>query len=54
MTEIDGRRLVFHVEARDELDKVGEGTHERFLISVDRFISRAREKSTRRNTSSVE
>jgi predicted thioesterase len=54
LTEIDGRRLVFHVEARDELDKVGEGTHERFLISVDRFISRAREKSTRRNTSSVE
>ena len=54
LTEIDGRRLVIHVEARDELDKVGEGTHERFLISVDRFISRAREKSTRRNTSSVE
>ena len=54
LTEIDGRRLVIHVEARDELDIVGEGTHERFLISVDRFISRAREKSTRRNTSSVE
>lgn len=54
LTEIDGRRLVFQVQAHDGVDKIGDGTHERFLISVDRFISRAREKSTRRNTSSVE
>lgn len=54
LTEIDGRRLVFQVEAHDGIDKIGEGTHERFLVSVDRFITRAREKSTRRNTSSVE
>jgi fluoroacetyl-CoA thioesterase len=54
LTKIDGRRLVFQVEAHDGIDKIGEGTHERFLVSVDRFITRAREKSTRRNTSSVE
>lgn len=54
LTEIDGRRLVFKVEAHDGVDLVGEGTHERYLISVARFISRAREKSTRINTSSVE
>jgi fluoroacetyl-CoA thioesterase len=54
LTAFDGRRLVFQVEAHDGMDKIGEGTHERFLVSVDRFISRAREKSTRRNTSSVE
>jgi fluoroacetyl-CoA thioesterase len=54
LTEIDGRRLVFQVEAHDGVATIGEGTHERFLISIERFISRAREKSTRRNTSSVE
>ncbi|MGI6632649.1 MAG: thioesterase family protein [Bacillota bacterium] len=54
LTEIDGRRLVFHVEAHDGVDLIGEGTHERYLVSIDRFISRTREKSTRRNTSSVE
>lgn len=54
LTEIDGRRLVFRVEAHDGADPIGEGTHERYLVSVDRFISRVREKSTRRNTSSVE
>ncbi len=54
LLQIDGRRLCFQVEASDGIDKVGDGTHERFLVSRDRFISRSREKSTRRNTSSVE
>ncbi|HHY76823.1 MAG TPA: thioesterase family protein [Firmicutes bacterium] len=44
LTEIDGRRLVFRVEAYDGVDKVGEGTHERFLVSLDRFTARAAEK----------
>ena len=54
LLEVDGRRLVFQVEASDGVDRVGEGTHERFVVARDRFISRAYEKSTRRNTSSVE
>lgn len=54
LTLVDGRRLVFQVEASDGIDRVGEGTHERFLVSKERFISRAAEKSTRRSTSSVE
>lgn len=48
LTEIDGRRLVFQVEANDGMDKVGEGTHERHLVNHAKFISKAREKSTRR------
>jgi predicted thioesterase len=32
LTEIDRRRLVFKVEAYDEAGKIGEGTHERFII----------------------
>ncbi len=33
----DGRRIMFEVEARDNLEKIGLGTHERFIINVPRF-----------------
>lgn len=32
LTEVDRRRLAFRFEVHDELEKVGEGTHERFVI----------------------
>ncbi len=41
LLEIDGRRLVFGVEAFDQSEQVGEGRHERFLIDFDRFMARA-------------
>jgi predicted thioesterase len=37
---IDRRRLTFAVEAYDEKEKVGEGTHERFVIDVQRYAER--------------
>ncbi|MBI4302488.1 MAG: thioesterase family protein [Chloroflexi bacterium] len=37
LVEIDRRRLVFKVEASDPQGKVGEGTHERFIVSWARF-----------------
>jgi fluoroacetyl-CoA thioesterase len=45
LIEIDGRRLVFHVEARDERELIGEGQHERYIITLDRFLSRVEEKT---------
>jgi predicted thioesterase len=45
LTEIDGRRLVFKVEARDEAEPVATGTHERFIVnSMERFLARANAK----------
>lgn len=41
LTEVDGRRLVFAVEVEDEAGKVGEGTHERFIIQADKFQKKA-------------
>ncbi|HZU68804.1 MAG TPA: thioesterase family protein [Ktedonobacteraceae bacterium] len=38
LIEIDGRRLVFQVEAYDEKRKIGEGLHERFIVNLDRFM----------------
>jgi len=40
-------RVTLKVEARDEVELIGEGTHERFIIEVERFIKRlaAKQKS---------
>ena len=40
LVEIDGRRLVFNVEAHDEHQKIGEGQHERFIVNLERFMKR--------------
>lgn len=40
LTEIDGRRLVFEVVANDSKGIIGEGTHERFVINVEKFLSK--------------
>lgn len=44
VVEIDRRRVVFQVEAFDEVEKIGEGTHERFIISNDRFLEKCQGK----------
>lgn len=40
LIEIDRRRLVFKVEAYDEKQKIGEGTHERFIVHLNRFLQK--------------
>lgn len=44
LTEIDGKRLVFKVEAFDAKEKIGEGTHERFVINIEKFMKKNEEK----------
>ncbi|MFQ5692510.1 MAG: thioesterase family protein [Nitrospinota bacterium] len=44
LREVDGRRLLFDVEAHDGLEKVAEGVHERFVVDEERFLARTREK----------
>lgn len=41
LVETDGRRLVFDVEVFDEAGKVGEGTHERFIVQSEKFQKKA-------------
>lgn len=45
LTQVEGRRLVFDVEAYDEGEKVGQGQHERFIVISERFESKARAKA---------
>lgn len=40
LIEIDGRRLVFKVSAQDDTQLIGEGTHERFRVVLERFLAR--------------
>jgi fluoroacetyl-CoA thioesterase len=44
IVSVDGRRVTFKVEARDSRDKIGEGTHERFIINVERFAAKMQKK----------
>ncbi len=47
LVEIDRRRLVFQFEVHDELEKVGEGTHERFIVDAEKQLQRIQEKQDR-------
>lgn len=44
LIEIDGRRLVFNVQAFDEKEQIGAGTHERFVIMIEKFLHKAEGK----------
>ena len=44
LVEIDRRRLVFHVKAYDAQDQISQGTHERFIVNMDKFVAKAKEK----------
>lgn len=40
LTAIDGRKLTFRVEARDAVGIIGEGTHIRYAVDRNRFLSK--------------
>ncbi len=40
LTRVEGRRLYFNVEAWDEVEKIGEGTHTRMIVNTDQFNTR--------------
>jgi len=44
LVKIDGRTLSFRVEARDEIELIGDGVHERVVVNVARFDVRVQRK----------
>ncbi len=44
LQDVDGRRLVFEVSASDEIELIGQGTHERFIVDRERFEKRVHDK----------
>ena len=42
LSEVDGRKLFFRVEARDADGVIGEGEHIRYIVDKVRFLSKIR------------
>lgn len=43
--EVNGREIVFKVEAFDEAGKIGEGVHKRFVVYGEKFLAKAKSKA---------
>ena len=41
---VDDQRVRFKVEAFDEKEKIADGTHERFIVNIERFAKRLEAK----------
>ncbi len=44
VSEVDRRRVAFAVSARDELEPIAEGTHQRFVVDVGQRQARLKDK----------
>ncbi len=44
LVEVDGNRLVFDVEVHDDVELVGSGRQERFIVQRDKFLKRTAKK----------
>jgi predicted thioesterase len=45
LIEVDGRKLLFAVRARDKMDLISEGRHERVVVTAASFQERINEKA---------
>ncbi len=45
VTKVDGRRIEFKVSARDEVEEIGNGTHERMVVDIQRLQQRLSAKA---------
>ena len=46
LKEVNKNRLIFLVDAYDEMEKVAEGEHERLLVSKEGFLQKVKKKRT--------
>lgn len=44
LVKMDGKKLTFNVEARDRVDVISKGTHERYVIIKEKFENKIKEK----------
>lgn len=45
--EVDGKRTLWEIEARDEVEIIGKGTHEHFTVNNEKFSARVAAKGNR-------
>jgi predicted thioesterase len=51
VVKVEGRVITFRLWANDEVEPIGEGTHERVMINLDKFDTRMGAKILRRTPS---
>jgi fluoroacetyl-CoA thioesterase len=49
VAEVDRRRVLFNIEVSDEQEVIAKGTHERFIVDLDKFGARLAEKAASLN-----
>lgn len=47
VTQVEGRRITFAVTARDEVEEIGAGIHERAVVDLERLTKRLAAKRNR-------
>src|SRR5262245_29999997 len=47
LVKVDGRTLMFEIQAEDRYEPIGTGLHERLIINVERFDQRMQKKLER-------
>jgi fluoroacetyl-CoA thioesterase len=50
LIKIEGRKLVFTVEAHDGVDVISKGLHERFVINKSKFDAKVASKVSNNNS----
>jgi fluoroacetyl-CoA thioesterase len=45
--EVDGKRTLWEIEAHDEVELIGKGTHERFTVNHEKFSARVSAKQNK-------
>jgi len=48
VTAVDGRKVEFEVEAFDEVEKIGQAAHTRFIVEASRFEDKAMRKASQK------
>ena len=48
VTAVDGRKIVFEVTAKDELESISAGTHARFVVDKAKTYERLKAKAAKR------
>ena len=47
--EVDRRKIVFDVSAKDEVEPISAGTHARFVVESAKTIERLKQKAAKRD-----
>jgi predicted thioesterase len=48
VTTVEGRRVVFEISAKDDIERISTGTHGRFVVDVNKTIERLKAKAAKR------